>query len=82
MDQCYIHFGIPCKPSGNHLEIKLINIIVDYKLLHTSCIRYRYLLSLARHSYSLSCLPPVSYTHLDVYKRQSISDAVSLQKCN
>ena len=22
-----------CKPSGNHLEIKLINIIVDYKLL-------------------------------------------------
>ena len=33
MDQCYIHFGISCKPSGNHLEIKLINIIVDYKLL-------------------------------------------------
>lgn len=26
-------FGISCKPSGNHLEIKLINIIVDYKLL-------------------------------------------------
>lgn len=33
VDQCYIHFGISCKPSGNHLEIKLINIIVDYKLL-------------------------------------------------
>ena len=25
--------AISCKPSGNHLEIKLINIIVDYKLL-------------------------------------------------
>ena len=33
VDQCYIHFGISCKPSGNHSEIKLVNIIVDYKLL-------------------------------------------------